>query len=493
MKLQLILIQAEINYEDAHALDPVLKKQLTKALSTYDGQKQSLKSAFENEPLVYLWSVVDADDSEKALYNFWEINADSGEVFFAESDKSTDVVMIHFGFELNPDKANSKSLDHEVIDLLIQQLPNAERIKKQVDVVVRNEKGDVLDFTDVQHIPVDPAAWKMFLKKNTLHESFIEKYQSHFNASCWKWISENVMLSEEAIANFGKKLDWKLASRCQKLPEKIIRQYQKKVDWSWVSGNQNLSEDFIREFQDRLDWGHISNYQKLSENFIREYQEKLNWHSIPNSQVLSEAFIREFKDKVSWKWIATRQVMSESFIEEFMECITDNSLYYKSHLTFDFLKKHLPKFNLDNLVVLDEIPESFLREIKDNFQDGVGEWYNISRYRKNLSISFLKDFEDHIDWRRQSEKYMDEDVLKACKHKIQWYVVLLGNNIKVTESLIMDVIDALSIYDLKLILGKKTKDNASLKKGRQIELSVLNREVLEKKLTELLSKKAEQA
>lgn len=84
-------------------------------------------------------------------------------------------------------------------------------------------------------------------------------------------------------------------------------------------------------------------------------------------------------------------------------------------------------------------------------------------------------------------------MLKACKHKIQWYTVLGGNQIKVTESLIMDVIDALSIYDLKLILGKrqKTKDNISLKKDRQIEFSAVNRAGLEKRLTELLSNKAE--
>ena len=83
-------------------------------------------------------------------------------------------------------------------------------------------------------------------------------------------------------------------------------------------------------------------------------------------------------------------------------------------------------------------------------------------------------------------------MLKACKHKIQWYTVVGGNQTKVTESLIMHVIHALSIYDLKLILGKKTKDNISLKKDRQIELSAVNRAGLEKRLMELLSKKTEE-
>ena len=273
----------------------------------------------------------------------------------------------------------------------------------------------------------------------------------------------------------------------------MIRQYQKKIDWSLISWKQNLSEAFIREHQDKLAWGFVSSSQTLSENFIREFQDKVDWPQISQEQQLSEDFIREFKDKVYWSCIASSQVLSEGFIEEFQDYIEDESLLYQSDFTLAFIKKYLHKFNLPDLVVMDEFSEESLREISENFKnpldDPMAEWYAISRYRTNLSLSFLKDFEDRIVWTEQSEKYMSEEILKVFKHKIVWRFVLGGNMIKVTEPLVMEVLDALSIYDLKLILGIRTKDNVLLQKDRKIQLCDANREILEKRLAELIAKK----
>jgi hypothetical protein len=79
----------------------------------------------------------------------------------------------------------------------------------------------------------------------------------------------------------------------------FIREFKKKLNWSWISANQPLSEIFMGEFQDFVDWEAISQYQILSEEFIRDHQDKVNWRKISMKQTLSEDFMREFQNHVA--------------------------------------------------------------------------------------------------------------------------------------------------------------------------------------------------
>ena len=71
-----------------------------------------------------------------------------------------------------------------------------------------------------------------------------------------------------------------------------------KLDWKYISSEIILSEDFIREFNRKLNFYSISRYQVLSEDFIREFKYYLKWEYISRYQVLSEDFVEEFKNKI---------------------------------------------------------------------------------------------------------------------------------------------------------------------------------------------------
>ena len=73
-----------------------------------------------------------------------------------------------------------------------------------------------------------------------------------------------------------------------------------KLDWKYISSEIILSEDFIREFNRKLNFYSISRYQVLSEDFIREFRYNLKWEYISRYQALSEDFVEEFKNKIDF-------------------------------------------------------------------------------------------------------------------------------------------------------------------------------------------------
>jgi hypothetical protein len=373
MKLKLFLIQQDIDtYAEVKELPKIQQKQLALELKAYFGKKVPLREAFDGECIANYWQAASADDPDNVLYDFWEINTDSGGVFHANTTDEAGVEMIQGSFDVQ-----AKFVSDRQVALLADAFSEAERTKRISQDYEFNAQGEVVDFKSDALVPSDPKHWLKFLKNQKVSEEFVRKYQASFNKRCWDRICETVTLSEAFLLEFARK-----------------------INWDTVSQYQRLSEGFIREQQARLNWTKISFYQTLSENFIHEFQSVVNWDYISSQQVLSEPFIREFADRISWDAISWSQALSYDFIREFQE-----------------------KINWKNLCTYGKLSEAFLREFTHKFDWTC--WLNISQAQR-LSSTFIDEFSDSIQWRALSRNpFLTDEQLRTYKDKLDWNTLII--------------------------------------------------------------------
>jgi len=373
MKLKLFLIQQAIDtYAEAKELSKVQKKQLALELKAYFGKKVALREAFDGECLANYWQAASADDPDKVLYDFWEINTDSGGVFHANTTEEAGVEMIQGSFDVQ-----AKFVSDRQVALLADAFSEAERTKRVSPDYEFNARDEVVGFKSDELVPGDPKQWLKFLKNQKVSEEFVRNYQTNFNKRGWDRICETVILSEAFLLEFAGKINWDTAS-----------QYQR------------LSEGFIREQQGRLNWTKISFYQTLSENFIREFQSMVNWDYISSQQILSEPFIREFADRISWDAISWSQALAYDFIREFQD-----------------------KINWKNLCAYGKLSEAFLREFTHKFDWSC--WLNISQGQV-LSSAFIEEFSGFIQWRALSRNpFLTDEQLRTYQDKLDWNTLII--------------------------------------------------------------------
>lgn len=393
MKLTLYLIQQEIDtYAEVKALTKLQQKQLTLELEAYFGKKTAFKAAFDGECIANFWQACH-DGSNAPLYDFWEINGDSGGVFHTGTTNTAGVEMIQGSFDVQ-----AKFVGDQEADLLADALAAAERTKRPDPNYELNEQGEVTAFRSQSAVPSDPKQWNRFLKDQKAAEVLIRQYQAAFNKSCWSRVCQTSLLSEAFLAEFANK-----------------------VNWDVVSQYQQLSEDFIRQHRKRLNWTKLSFYQKLSESFLREFQNEVDWGYVSSQQVLSEAFIREFSEKLSWPIISWAQRMSEDFIREFQE-----------------------RIDLKSLFTYQRMPESFLREFVPKFDWSV--WYSVSGCQI-LPSAFIDDFADSIQWGVLSmNPFLTDEQLRIYRDKLDWNrVAIFGRTL--SEPLLREFQEQLSQPD----------------------------------------------
>jgi hypothetical protein len=411
MELKLLLIQKDIDtYAEIKDLSKIQQKQIAIELKAYFGKKVVPREAFGGECMANFWQAFSADDLETALYDFWEINTDSGGVFISNTTDETGVEMIQGSFGVQ-----AKFIDDEQAALLAEAFSNAEKTKQVNHKDYEfNESGEITDFKSGEMIPLDTKQWNRFLKNYKVSEGFIRKYHPGFNKSCWSRVCETSALSETFMLAFSNKINWD-----------VVSQYQ------------HLSEGFIREQQGRLNWTKVSFHQKLSENFIREFQNTVNWDYISSQQVLSEAFMKEFRGKISWDTISWAQPISYDFIREFHD-----------------------KINWTNLCAYQKLSEEFLRECSHQFDWSA--WYNISKSQV-LSSAFISDFAESIQWRAVSmNPYLTDEQLRAYRDKLDWRTLIVFGR-TLSEALLAEFQDHITLPESmaqdnwKYILENKKK------------------------------------
>src|SRR5262245_58104737 len=126
MKLRLILVQQNIDtYAEIKELTKIQQKQIEIELKAYFGKRVALKAAFDGECILEFWQVVSVDQPEIVLYDFWQMNVDSGGVFHANTTNETGVEMIQGSFDVQ-----AKWVDDENAQNLAEALSSAEKTKQ---------------------------------------------------------------------------------------------------------------------------------------------------------------------------------------------------------------------------------------------------------------------------------------------------------------------------------------------------------------------------
>ncbi len=412
------LYPAVASAAEARRLPELPQQQLLRALKAYHGPKTTLASAFRGgECAADGFRVEDAAHPGTGLYDYWEVNADSGSVFVHETLTSAGVEMIQFSFDVCAGYPDADG----AADLLAQALQHAARVPNPADPYVfeydERNREVLADFNRPDAAPTTRKEWDQLLNAHHVTEGFVRKYEAHFGPKMWWKIYGYTRLSEDYLRTHAAHLDWERICIGQKLSEAFIREFEARVDWEMVSTFQPLSEDFIREFQARVDWVKIANTQRLSdafvaefaarlnptqldirqrsEAFVRQHQAVLDWNRISQDVHLSEAFIREFAGKLNWALVSVGQQLSTPFIEEFADRITWSNLSHNPHLTDEQMRHFKDRLSWGHLIYFGRrISEEMIREHEALIPDRMG-WETVVS-RKMVGPEYLKEISSRL-------------------------------------------------------------------------------------------------
>lgn len=524
MKLQLILTQKDTgSLAEAKQLSAIQQAQLTYSAQVYFSDKSmTLDKVYKGgEFFADLWQIVEVDKPEKVLYNFWEVNVDSGAVFYANSVKFTGVYQLQNYFMLDDDyKDNADAI------ALKEALTTAVKISLQSKEYVLNKEGEIIQFPTPGIIPNSTTGWNKLLKKAKIAETVIRQYHSFFDQACWDLVCASSLLSESFINEFSEKVNWKLVSRHQLLSEKFIRKHQHQMDWQAIAWAQKLSEAFILEFESRLKWDVICLYQELSEEFIRKNIEKFDqtcWNNLCKKQALTTTFIQEFPDKIQWNYVSQNLKLTDEQLRIFKDKINwgtlinygrsmnelllkefENEFEYDewedilnlptkfnlSQAFKDYIKKKTKKgknvkkeiveindFKDEKLIPKDAngwklflqkntVSESFIRKYHEHFSESL--WF-ITVKKSKLSTDFIKEFEENISWIPFSyNKNITDEQLYLFQDKIDWWgIITFGRGL--SEDLLKKYKEIIPAKAWKQVLSKQYKHKISDDFRKEIE------------------------
>ena len=168
-------------------------------------------------------------------------------------------------------------------------------------------------------------------------------------------------------------------------------------------------------------------HQKLSKKFMRDMAKYLNWENICSFQDLSEDFIDEMADYVKWNYIWHYQKLSEQFIEKHLQDrekynFSWANLQYNWRIYYHkaFIYKHWNELNvLATINYISDCDEELWRVVMndDRYKD---EKFAISTNLYNVSINFLREFEDRIDFNQRIAYYfrLDENFWDEFGYKL---------------------------------------------------------------------------
>lgn len=363
MKLQLNITKIVEAVDDLDFLNDIKKSQLALVLNRYFGNDNSnLHDLFSRNACVTVFiQVVDTNSTDKSLYDFWEVNFDSGTLFLPNSLELAGIKKIQNAFCLD-DGFSSDQLK-ELADKL--NAAKKIRVPERINVVLNND-NEIVEFKDARDVPQKAINWTKFLKEYKLSQELVNRYRSVFNDAGWrlilsqttlsdafleslaldigwKLVSEYQYLSEFFIKKHSQFLDWKVMSAKQKLNEKQLEENQDKIDWQSISWAQTLSPGLITKFKDKLNWDSLCTYQKLDIDTINNNIDKLNkscWQNISQKQQLSNDLINKYCDKIDWGFASMNIHLTDAQLLEFNDKIVWNRLInYGRKLDFEQINK----------------------------------------------------------------------------------------------------------------------------------------------------------
>lgn len=189
-------------------------------------------------------------------------------------------------------------------------------------------------------------------------------------------------------------------------------------DWTIIS-KQKIDEAFMLRWKEFLDWKVICEYQKLSEEFIEHLALKyLYLDMISAHQVLSEYFMDKYKNNLDWGLLSCSQYMSEDFIREHLDLVKFEQLSFnnKLNLSIDFLREFKDEIDWEGWWLFQPLKYKELYE----FRDMIYDWRQISRNR-NLPIEVIEHFRNELNWKDVCLKtHLTEEFMEEYINYLDW-------------------------------------------------------------------------
>lgn len=367
MTLQLNILKIVELLVHAESLTDMQQQQMLAAFKQYyKAEDITLKKIFgdDKRPIAFLMHVVDVQSPDTVLYDFCEINFDSGMLFLPDSSEPAGIIKTENSFCLVNPVANSR------LEEVAKSITVAKKIKVKPPVdATLNELGEIVEFKTQSDIPKTPESWQIFLHDHTLSQQLIETYQSYFEDRTWQNIVEKSRLSEGFLETLALEKGWNLVSKYPHLSESFIERHEDKIDWKSVSAASPLSLDFIEKFKDKLHWETICENQKLDESIIDANQDKLNtrcWEYIFRKQLLSDEFIQRYSRHLNWNHISLNIHLTDQQLVEYENNIAWNLLInYGRKLDYSQISNLIEKDLLETGDIEDIINEQEKFELSD--------------------------------------------------------------------------------------------------------------------------------
>jgi hypothetical protein len=291
--------------------------------------------------------------------------------------------------------------------------------------------------------------------------------KNKINYDTWEDISYFHKLPDNFIFEFKEKLIWDVISEFQILNEKLIEKCIDKINWNLISRFQILSEIFIRKYHNKLNWCFLSEFQILNEKLIEDFQNKVDWNLICNNQILSDFFLNKFSKKINWNYINMNDKikLSSEFILNNKELNINMFIYKidKKYFTYDFILKNKEIFNYyswNYILENKKINEHILKIISKYFFNGTNDvfgtfinscWSKVTK-TQNLSIRFIEEFKDKLDWYVGS-KYLNlnEKLICQFQNKVNWYLIFKYQQINFSKQFILKFLNKFDNYTIHYI------------------------------------------
>lgn len=162
-----------------------------------------------------------------------------------------------------------------------------------------------------------------------------------------------------------------------------------KLDWKIISKSIRLSEETIIMCSDYLDWDNIYSFSfdTISENFIVNNINKISKFNI--DRIFSEETLDKYFDKL-YNPSSLNITFSENFINKYADKIGYNKILLTQNVSYDFIDKHVFKFN-KTLLSTHPLNEEMVLKYIDylNLDDVI---CNSDRILSQRFISYLKRY-----------------------------------------------------------------------------------------------------
>lgn len=188
-----------------------------------------------------------------------------------------------------------------------------------------------------------------------------------------------------------------------------------------IDNNKEKRHEIFQKILDNIVFEEDTEHYGMDIEFIRLLKEYLNWDGMSSNQELVIEWLREFSEYYNWDIISTR-------------C---NNEYCDDYLKI--LEEFPDKINWDKVYRM--LPERIIRKIPDKVR-----WDKVIYYG-NVSEQLLRDFPEHVDWKKASCAKRSKEFMRDFQDRLDWGLLVRAS--PMTLDVLIEHEDRIDIDDLR--------------------------------------------